>query len=187
MRRKNKAQSILTYLFLIVAAVVAILAMRIFLSRTVQEKYRQSFDVWGEGEQYKHGSTAAQYWGSSWENIKLKCPEVQSQVEALEKQIITLEARIIELEREAEFFLARAAALRNRAADVQREVDRLRQRGLDDEANRLAQMIPHLLNEAEEMERLAQERRQKAQQCREDIERIKQQIQEIKANYPQCF
>lgn len=54
MQRKNKqAQSVLEYAVLIIIVVAALLAMRIYMLRAVQEKYRQSADVFGEGEQYE--------------------------------------------------------------------------------------------------------------------------------------
>lgn len=54
MQRKNKqAQSFLEYAILIIIVVAALLAMRIYMLRAVQEKYRQNGDVFGEGEQYE--------------------------------------------------------------------------------------------------------------------------------------
>ncbi len=35
----------------------ALIAMRVFMVRAVQEKYRQSADVFGQGEQYEPGVT----------------------------------------------------------------------------------------------------------------------------------
>ena len=35
----------------------ALIAMRVFMLRAVQEKYRQSADVFGQGEQYAPGKT----------------------------------------------------------------------------------------------------------------------------------
>jgi len=56
-KKINKAQSVLEYTILIVIVVAALLAMRIYMLRAVQEKYRQSGDVFGEGEQYERGVT----------------------------------------------------------------------------------------------------------------------------------
>lgn len=58
MKRRNKnAQSFIEYAILIILVVGALLAMRAYMVRTVQDKYRQTGDVFGEGEQYEKGVT----------------------------------------------------------------------------------------------------------------------------------
>jgi len=57
LKKKNKAQVFAGYAFLIVLAVAALVAMRVFMVRVVQEKFRQSADVFGQGEQYERGIT----------------------------------------------------------------------------------------------------------------------------------
>ena len=57
MKNKIKSQAFLEYTVLIIIAAAALLAMRIYFMRAVQEKYRQSADVFGEGEQYAPGVT----------------------------------------------------------------------------------------------------------------------------------
>jgi len=56
-RRQNKAQSLIEYSILIAIFAAALVAMRVFMVRAVQEKYRQSADVFGQGEQYEPGET----------------------------------------------------------------------------------------------------------------------------------
>ncbi|MFH0763275.1 MAG: hypothetical protein V1925_05250 [Candidatus Omnitrophota bacterium] len=53
----SKAQVLLEYALLIILVVAALVAMRYYIIGAVQEKYRQSGDVFGEGEQYEKGVT----------------------------------------------------------------------------------------------------------------------------------
>ena len=65
MRRDNKkgqlkgvtGQSLLMYCALIAVVVAVLLAMAPYFKRVVQERYRQSADVFGAGEQYEKGVT----------------------------------------------------------------------------------------------------------------------------------
>ena len=56
-RRKNKAQSFTEYAILIGLAVAVLIGIRVYMLRTVQEKFRQAADVFGQGEQYEKGVT----------------------------------------------------------------------------------------------------------------------------------
>jgi hypothetical protein len=53
----NKAQTMVEYALLIVIAIAALLTMRIYLLRIVQEKFRQTADVFGSGEQFARNLT----------------------------------------------------------------------------------------------------------------------------------
>lgn len=57
MQRKSRSQSFAEYVILIALVVAVIIGMRIFMVRAVQEKFRQSADVFGQGEQYEKGVT----------------------------------------------------------------------------------------------------------------------------------
>ena len=52
-----KSQSFLEYMVLIAVVVGVLIAMRVYMVRAVQERYRESADVFGSGEQYAKGST----------------------------------------------------------------------------------------------------------------------------------
>jgi hypothetical protein len=56
-RKSDKAQSFIEYAILIILVIGVLLAMRTYMTRAVQEKYRQSGDVFGAGEQYEKGVT----------------------------------------------------------------------------------------------------------------------------------
>jgi len=62
MKRNNRqGQTVLQYAVLIILVAAAFMAMRSYLLGALQEKYRQSADVFGEGEQYQEGVTRAVY------------------------------------------------------------------------------------------------------------------------------
>lgn len=58
--RKNKAQSFAEYAILISLIAAAFIAMQVFMLRSVQAKFRESADVFGQGEQYRKGSVITQ-------------------------------------------------------------------------------------------------------------------------------
>lgn len=45
------------YAVVIAVIAAALMAMRVYFVRAVQERYRQSADVFGEGQQYQEGVT----------------------------------------------------------------------------------------------------------------------------------
>jgi len=53
----KKAQSVLPYVVLAVIIAIAFFAMRVYLVRSFQEKFRQTGDVFGGGDQYEPGQT----------------------------------------------------------------------------------------------------------------------------------
>lgn len=53
----GKGQSVLAYTILIIIIASALIAMRTYFLRAVQEKYRQTADVFGGGEQYDPAKT----------------------------------------------------------------------------------------------------------------------------------
>ena len=61
MPKNNKqAQAVLMYVVLTAIIVAALMAMRTYFARSVQEKFRQAGDVFGGGEQYEPGVTKTQ-------------------------------------------------------------------------------------------------------------------------------
>jgi Flp pilus assembly pilin Flp len=57
MQRKGRAQSFTEFALLIALIAMALIAMRVFMVRAIQERFRQSIDVFGQGEQYQKGVT----------------------------------------------------------------------------------------------------------------------------------
>lgn len=93
MKRKNKSQSFLEYSVVIIVIAAALVAMRVYLVRSVQEKYRQSADVFGEGEQYAQGITQSTETKSQDPgpiqpyNNRDTCDNILAIVEALQNEI----------------------------------------------------------------------------------------------------
>jgi hypothetical protein len=56
-RLDKKAQTFIAYAVIIGIVTAALLAMQIFMARTFKQKFRQSVDTFGEGEQYERGVT----------------------------------------------------------------------------------------------------------------------------------
>ena len=56
-RKDNRGQYLLEQALLIALVAAALVGMRVFLARVVQDKFRQSADVFGQGEQYAPGRT----------------------------------------------------------------------------------------------------------------------------------
>ncbi len=63
MRKHSKSQSVLAYTALIGLVTAALVILSVYLRRSIQGRYRQSADVFGQGAQYEPGSTS--FWISS--------------------------------------------------------------------------------------------------------------------------
>ena len=93
-RKNNHAQSFLEYSILIGVLVAALVGMRVFMVRAVSERYRQSADIFGQGEQYEPGVT--QVLVNSYSSLPQidpedPCPGVEKAVTTLNSQIAALE------------------------------------------------------------------------------------------------
>ncbi|MCX5706982.1 MAG: hypothetical protein NTW13_04940 [Candidatus Omnitrophica bacterium] len=51
-KRKNLSQSILEYIVVIIVITAALVAIAAYYKRSLQGKYRQAGDVFGQGSQY---------------------------------------------------------------------------------------------------------------------------------------
>ena len=56
-RLRSLGQSVLEYVLLVILIIFVFVAMKVYMVRGVQDKYRQSADVFGQGEQYERGVT----------------------------------------------------------------------------------------------------------------------------------
>jgi len=65
MRRNVKAQSLLEYGLVVMAIIAALTGIYIYFSRAMQEKYRQSADVFGYGKQFAKGETIRREGGAA--------------------------------------------------------------------------------------------------------------------------
>lgn len=105
-RITNKAQSLIAYSVLFCVVVAALLGMRTYMTRTLQEQYRQSADQFGQGEQYEKGETTETEMdpsvGSTIDpnegyNPATSCELIDEKIEALRAKIIELEGVLNEV------------------------------------------------------------------------------------------
>ncbi len=105
-RITNKAQSLIAYSVLFCVVVAALLGMRTYMTRTLQEQYRQSADQFGQGEQYEKGETVETEMdpsvGSAIDpnegyNPATSCELIDEKIEALRAKIIELEGVLNEV------------------------------------------------------------------------------------------
>lgn len=103
-RTTNKAQSLIAYSVLFCVVVAALLGMRTYMTRTLQEQYRQSADQFGQGEQYEKGETVETELdpsvGSTIDpnegyNPATSCELIDEKIEALQGKIAELEATLV--------------------------------------------------------------------------------------------
>lgn len=164
-RRKNRAQSFAEYAVVIALTAAALLGMRVYIVRTMQEKFRSSADVFGGGEQYVRGATNTTSLDGPLTNLAnlptdtFDCSFVQGQVGRLEGEIAILNEQ-------ADAFDAQAAEMEAQAQIL-----------LD---NDMAEQAEQILVSARSLRERARENRQEAQDKQDEVDRLK-------AENPDCF
>ena len=177
----------MAYMVLIMVVAAALVVMRNYLNRSVQENYRKSMDAWGQGEQYEAGRSSKQYGGSTWENKKLECPQVQAKLRALNKQVSDIYAKIKKLTDEIKEYSDRIDELRDRINDVEKQAQELEARGFYDEAQRLRKaIIPDLEDQIKKLQAEIQKRVTKINALNFSLRDLLDMIADIQSRYPQC-
>jgi len=167
-RRKNKSQSFIQYAILIAIVVGALIAMRVFIIRAVQEKYRQSADVFGQGEQYAKGVTTVTNLDGPMTDLLLPLPGPT---------------------RSCSFVVSRVAGLEKEIADLKVLADSLGKSGGDTEAILLAlkEQSAAMTAEANQKEAQANDLRTQAAAKTVEADAKQTQIDKNKSDYPACF
>ncbi|MDD2752359.1 MAG: hypothetical protein PHN59_04440 [Candidatus Omnitrophica bacterium] len=165
--RENLAQGVLAYVVFIAVVTGALVAMKFYLLRTVQEKYRQSSDVWGEGEQYEPNRTAAGAMASYWQNKKELCPEVLAKFDGLTASLRNCFLRIDKLQQEIADLEGRAVALESRKADAEAQAQRLDEELLPGLAAEVRKIKEPLQKEADKLREEAKKRKVKIKKINE--------------------
>jgi len=186
-KMQNKAQGLLAYMIFIAVIAGALITMKFFLQRTVQEKYRQSSDVWGEGEQYEPNRTTGGMSGSTWKNRKELCPEAEAKMAGLTAALNNLFQRIQKLLYEIEDLEGRAVALESRKADAEAQAKRLDEELLPAEAEEVRKIEEPLQKEADKLREQAKKRKAKIKILNEEIKNLQKKIQQLKDSNPDCF
>ena len=170
-RKKAKAQTFLEYAVLIAIFAAAIVAMKIYFTRALQEKYRESADVFGRGEQYAKGITVESEVNSANVNSPTDppgpgpsgdpCPSATASVDALKSQIDSLTSQ--------------AADLEKAAGDINGIIPNLK-----------AQHAT-LIASAEAKEKEAANKRAQAQSMRDTAASKEAEAANDRSSYPDCF
>lgn len=166
MKKKNKAQSFLEYSILIVIVAIALFCMKLYFGRAVQEKYRQSADVFGEGEQYATGVT------ESIDETKGYIPGIPKQADAKDSCVNIL-ARIDMLENEISELLDTAAKYEAEAVKLDAQVAILNQENMFQQTKPLTESALIL--------------REKATFLKDKVQVKQDQINNLQEAQPECF
>lgn len=165
MLRNKKAQTLLEYFILLGFAVAVLVGMRLFMTRSLQEKYRQTGDVFGRGEQYKKGATWVTGLDGPTTNAVIPtnpsldpCPVVLNSIANLQLAISDLDVRINNLNQSL--------------AEVNSSIASLMANGMTSQSDPLSARANDLKNEIA--------------QCQADKTADLSQIAQQRMDYPQC-
>jgi len=164
MKRKNRAQSLMEYGVVIIVVAIALVAMRTYLVRSFQEKYRQTGDVFGEGEQFKPGLTQAT------ESKSTK--DIPDTPEEKQETCSNVLAQITQLKAQNKDNLQTATKLDKTSADLQKQAKAIKKTA-PEEAKLLLQQAQELTGQANSL--------------REQVIINNQTIAQLTADYPDCF
>jgi hypothetical protein len=148
------------------------MAMRVYFTQAVQEKYRQTGDVFGEGEQYARGVTTVTATSSYLDlsdtgSTTDICPNMVGRVNILEGEIANL--------------MARAANFRQLATQMRQQAATVGSGGAGyGFGNQTTGQSQGLVAQAQDMDARAAE-------CDVQAAAKNQEITKLKDDYPQCF
>lgn len=173
MQAKN-GQTIIQYAALIIIIVGAFMVMRPFITRSIQEKYRDTADVFGQGRTYAKGVTQVTSLDGSAAAVtatnvagRRSCADVSSDVASLRNQIIKLQGVVDDIE--------------NNATDSQGL-----NTGLTGDIQSLRSNIEDMLAQAGYNETLAAQARQEADNKMQQADQVQEEIDQIKKDNPEC-
>jgi len=124
-KRRVKSQTFLEYAILIAIVAGMLVAMRVYMTRAVQEKYRQSADVYGEGEQYAKGITQATNLDNPGTTIPELDPAKPQTCQEAKASVSNLESEIKDLKSQADSMLQSAAETEKSLPMLQQQADAL--------------------------------------------------------------
>ncbi len=167
-RNKGNAQTFLEYAVLIGVVAAALVAMRVYMVRAVQEKYRQSADVFGEGEQYAKGITQVTNLDEPGKDIPEPEPKRPDTCPGVTANVARLEGEIKDLQEQADSMLASAAQTEASLPMLQQHVDAL-------------------TAQAAQKETQARDLRKQALELTAQADDKQKQVDNYKKDYPDCF
>lgn len=158
-RRNSRAQTLLEYVVLFGVVVGSLIAMGVFFTRAFQARFRQSADVFGEGEQYEKPELCD---NCVYASLDVAGEDIDEGMGAPRDPCEIMGPLIDRLEREIANLRTRADGFDQRAADIEEQAEILRGQGS-------AQQADELLRNAQELRRRAQEARDEADSKEEEL------------------
>ncbi|MFA4993175.1 MAG: hypothetical protein WC571_04320 [Candidatus Omnitrophota bacterium] len=180
-KRGNKSQVFAEYVILIAIVAAVLIGMRIYTERALQQKFRESADVFGEGEQYAKGITVATYNdipGTPPTPVippKDICPGLLSKIEALEADIKNLSERAESLENTI-------LQLTNSADGLDEQIPLLRE-----QAEQLRIQAADYENQANQKDSQALAKRSEAGNLNAQADSKKNELDALKRANPGCY
>ncbi|MFA4853980.1 MAG: hypothetical protein WC616_01335 [Candidatus Omnitrophota bacterium] len=180
-KQGNRAQVFTEYVILVAIVAAVLVGMRIYMERAVQQKFRESADVFGEGEQYAKGVTQATYSDTPGAlptiipTAKDICPGLLSKIDVLDGEIKDLNER-------AAAFEQSALNLNNSATDLNAQIPVLRE-----QARQLRLQADGYEAQADAKDADALGKRNQAKALNAQADDKQKEIDDYKKNYPLCF
>lgn len=173
-RRRNKSQTFAEYALLIAVTVGALIAMRVYVVRVVQQKYRESADVFGQGEQYASGRTLITNLDGGTIHVNREIPARDT--------CIFVAAEADRLKRRINELNAKAGSLEQASADALEQVPILQQ-----EAATLKSQAANFRNQASQKEAQVASLTSDVASLRVQAQRTQDKIDKYKSEYSECF
>lgn len=173
-RRRNKSQTFAEYALLIAVMAGALIAMRVYVVRGVQQKYRESADVFGQGEQYASGRTLITNLDGGTIHVNREIPARDT--------CIFVAAEADRLERRINELNAKAGSLEQASADALEQVPILQQ-----EAAALNSEAANFRNQSSQKEAQVASLTSDVASLRVQAQRTQDKIDKYKSEYSECF
>ncbi|MDD5560979.1 MAG: hypothetical protein PHT50_02470 [Candidatus Omnitrophica bacterium] len=180
-KQVNKSQVFTEYVILIAIVAAVLIGMRIYIVRAMQQKFRESADVFGEGEQYAKGVTEVSYNDTPGTPPipiippKDICPGLLSKIEVLEGEIKELNER-------AESFEQSALDLNTAATDLDKQIAILRE-----QAEQLRTRAADYESKANQKDSQALAKRNEAKSFNDQADIKKNELDALKRANPSCY
>ncbi|MFA5145732.1 MAG: hypothetical protein WC723_07055 [Candidatus Omnitrophota bacterium] len=180
-KRGNRSQVFAEYVILIAIVAAVLIGMRIYTERALQQKFRESADVFGEGEQYAKGVTVATY-SDAPEPPGTPITPVEDICPGLLSKIAILEGEINELNERADLFEQNALDLTDSTTDLEGQIPVLRE-----QAGLLRAQADGYENQADQKDLAALAKRSEADGFSAQADIKRNELDALKRANPSCY
>jgi|GEM_PF-1619171 len=180
-KRGNRSQTFTEYVILVAIVAAVLVGMRIYMERAMQQKFRESADVFGEGEQYAKGVTQATYNDEPGfppppiDPPKDICPGLLDKIKALEDEIRELNDRIASFEQSV-------LDLNNTIAELNAQIPILRE-----QARQLRIQADDYEAQADAKDAAALAKRNEAKDFNAQADKKRDELDALKRANPSCY